>query len=125
MSNRPAQRLGGGDLVRAGMIVIGTLQQPPEKRLDSDDFEVLPADFVTPHRPGDAVGFQAKIFSVPWKPSGATAIAHIAHFRIRNKGASSGKRAVSTCVCAEISPNAVSGYLPVMPSTIRVRHFNE
>ena len=45
----------------SGMIVIGALQQAPEERLDADDLEVLPAHFVSPHGPGDAVGFQAEI----------------------------------------------------------------
>ena len=66
------------------MIVIGALQQPPEERLDADDLEILPADFVSPDRPGDAVGFQAKILDVQSGNGGkhGIGIADIAHFRI-------------------------------------------
>src|SRR4029077_7940065 len=72
------------------MIVIGAPQQAPEEWLDTDDLEILPAPFGSPDRPGDAVGLQAKILYLKSGDSRKRRIfiAHIAHFRIRNKGAS-------------------------------------
>ena len=65
------------------MVVIGALQQTPEERLDADHLEVLPAHFVSPDRPGGAVGFQAKTIYVDGGNSRKhrIVIADIAHFR--------------------------------------------
>ncbi len=73
-----------GDFRGPRMLVIGALKQTSKQRLDGDDLEVLPAYFVSPDRPGDTVGFQAKKL---YRVSGhgrkyRVAIAHIAHFRI-------------------------------------------
>ena len=71
------------------MIVIGALQQTPEERLNADNLEVLPAHLGSPHRPRDAVGFQAKVLKLVngYSRKHRVAIAHIAHFRMRDKGA--------------------------------------
>ena len=70
------------------MIVIGALQQPPQVWLNGDNLEVLTADFVSPHRPGHAVGFHAKILNVKGGHRGkhGIAFAHITHFRIGENG---------------------------------------
>src|SRR5882724_9934134 len=71
------------------MIVIGGLQQTPEERLDIHDFKVLSAHFVSPHRPCDTIGFQAKILHLKSGYSGKhrIPITHIAHFWIAKKRA--------------------------------------
>ena len=65
-----------GRLRGSGMIVIGALQQTPEERLDADHLEVLPADFASPDRPGDAIGFEAKIFDRVKRPPRKTPCSH-------------------------------------------------
>ena len=66
------------------MVVIGTLQQTPQERLDADNLEVLSAHRVSPDRTGDTVGLQTE---TPYGHRGngrkhCIAIAHIAHFGI-------------------------------------------
>src|SRR6266403_3114253 len=70
------------------MIVIGTLEQTPEERLDTDDLEVLPAHFASPRRPRYAISFQTKILHLNggYRSEHRMAIAHIARFRIGKKG---------------------------------------
>ncbi len=71
------------------MIVIGAPKQAPEEWLYTDDLEILPAHFGSPNGPRDAVGFQAKILYLKsgYSRKRRILIAHVAHFRIRNKRA--------------------------------------
>jgi hypothetical protein len=66
------------------MSIVGALQQPPQERLNGHGLEVLPAHFVSPDRPRDAVGLQAKILDAMRGNSRKyrVLVAHIAHFRI-------------------------------------------
>src|SRR5271163_2176521 len=66
------------------MVIIRTLQQTPQERLDADNLEVLSAHRVSPDRPGGAVGLQAE---TRYGHSGngrkhGIAITHVAHFGI-------------------------------------------
>ncbi len=47
------------------MVVVGALQEPPERRLDAEHIEVLPARFQAPHHAGVSIEFKAG--QVPFK----------------------------------------------------------